>query len=158
VVIGVDSGTTNCGLAAVDADTRELLWQSTHFICRRAHYDDVAVAQDIVDVVRHLMERFGPSGILQVVAETQWMSAQLRSVQVGFTTAVVSLLSSRHISLVSAATVKVHFVKEGLGFNGHYQNKRDALALCRRWHYPVDSDHTADAVLLALYWLDINGL
>ena len=154
MVVGVDPGQANCGVAVLDAATLELLDAHTDFLCTRAAFTDIVVGRASISLVRRLQQKF-PS-IEQVVIESQYMGTHNKATQAALSTAALALIGEDAASVVSPMTVKAHFRRAGLGFNGHAQNKTDALEAVRRMGYTVRDDHQADAILLALYWADVR--
>lgn len=154
VVVGIDPGQANCGVAVLDANTLELVEARTDFLCRRDAFTDIVIGRAAVAMMRQLKARF-PS-IDQVVIESQYMGTHNKATQAALSTAALALLGDESASVVSPMTVKAHFRRAGLGCNGHAQNKTDALEAVRRMGYTVKDDHQADAILMALYWSDVR--
>lgn len=155
VILGLDVGSRNIGLAVLTVSTRELLFSKTISIGgAKNSSDDSEICRQLILQFHDLFGYYWRPDYLTIEQNTQtrWQAC------VGTAALMHWATRGAKINHVSPNTIKATY--EGLGRNGHLQNKKDAMALVVDvWGYAgIHVDHEADALLVATYTLDKNEL
>lgn len=143
-IMGVDPGTTNFGFCVIDSETLKPLSSGRRHLALRKGGDegaDAKVVNAVGDVLAPLVEP------VQVVGCEQQMRRQMDIVCGG----VLGFAKGhgKQVISVAPAAVKRRFDIEPGG--SREKNKILALDKCREWGFDFETDHEADAYLVARY-------
>lgn len=148
--MGVDPGTRNLGVCLIDQDTGAIVFSVNLDLVSTSDSDSTACVRLVAALVPFF--QFAAPGF--VVVELQSQNYRMKLVEtVVLTIAALFLIPAM---AVSACTIKEHFHTEGTGFNGHYQNKKDAVTVVEKLTGETVTNHQADAYLLARWYADIS--
>lgn len=138
-MLGIDPGLRNYGVAVLEGDV--LLFSGVYNL---GATDNVPAIQSLLAVLDNLVRQLHPDS---AAIEYQHGTRALRGIQQASVGALWAL--GVNTTIVQPQTLKRHF---GLGFHGHDENKIRAMKyVTETLGYGVQTDHEADAILLALW-------
>lgn len=148
VVIGVDPGYRNLGVAVVERTSRALLDEATIDFARQED-DDATVCTKLVAIFAGFIFSWSPEF---VVVELQCMNYRLKCIQAAIITACACFGVPSFA--VSAGTIREHYSRFGTGFHGHAQNKLDSVAVAKDLLGVTLTDHAAEGYLMARWYCE----